>query len=494
MSENKIGKKKHSKIKIASIVVAVLVAVFLLGTLLMNVIPKGFCVGVVVDHKYYRTSMSQWERENGMYGGRLSGYRNTVVGLGGIRTFDFSYYKRADTWNAIMRKLDENCCVRDVYLGDLVVFSYDGNYVTKVYDTYNISPLTFLPTHPYACVFFISLMVAGVMYLILVRKVKKPRLLTVVLSAASVVISVVACMFFYKTDFFRTKGFIKFMYYHATPNYYRATWSCSETPGKYVYNTFNWIIVVVAGLAFWFLAYLYAKNRDNEEKSKKQKSLLTVYTVCALLVLVSYFSFCWQRASTYYEPEDSGQRVGAPVIYLYPEEETDINVKLDLDGEFTCTYPKYDDSEGWNCTALPNGMLTDEDGKEYTYLYWEADLDFTPDFSEGFCVKGEDTAEFLEEALTELGLNVSERNTFIMYWLPQMEANEYNLVSFQTSTYDNAAELNVIPEPDTVIRVNMAWYGVENYVEIEPQELASFNPSEREGFTLVEWGGEIIGE
>lgn len=57
MSENKIGKKKHSKIKIASIVVAVLVAVFLLGTLLMNVIPTGYCAGVIVRMQAYDWSL-----------------------------------------------------------------------------------------------------------------------------------------------------------------------------------------------------------------------------------------------------------------------------------------------------------------------------------------------------------------------------------------------------------------------------------------------------
>ena len=491
MSENKIGKKKHSKIKIASIVVAVLVAVFLLGTLLMNVIPKGFCVGVIVNMQKYKTKKDVYENVYGIDIERESfcttlKYRLTVVGLGGIKTVDSDNSEELDTWNAIMRRIDKYCTRHEIQSGDLIVLSYDGNNVTKIYTAYSLRPLTFLPTHPYASVFFMLLIVAVVLYLILVRKVEKPRLLTIVLFSASVVIGVAVCLYFYKIGFFwKNDGWRIFIQFFGSTHYYNA-----DT--EYIYNRFNWIVMGVAEAGFWFLAYLYAKNRDNEEKSKKRKFLLTVYTVCALVVLCSYFSFCWKKVITY--DDHFYEHALAPVIYLYPEEETDINVKLDLDGEFTCTYPKYDDSEGWNCTALPNGMLTDEDGKEYTYLYWEADLDFTPDFSEGFCVKGEDTAEFLEEALTELGLNVSERNTFIMYWLPQMEANEYNLVSFQTSTYDNAAELNVIPEPDTVIRVNMAWYGVENYVEIEPQELASINPSEREGFTLVEWGGEIIGE
>ena len=38
-----------------------------------------------------------------------------------------------------------------------------------------------------------------------------------------------------------------------------------------------------------------------------------------------------------------------PVIYLYPEQETDVRVTLDLAGELTCAYPAYGD--GWSVRA-----------------------------------------------------------------------------------------------------------------------------------------------
>ena len=50
-----------------------------------------------------------------------------------------------------------------------------------------------------------------------------------------------------------------------------------------------------------------------------------------------------------------------PVIYLYPEQETDVRVTLDLAGELTCAYPAYGD--GWSVRAAPDGTLTDEDGQ-----------------------------------------------------------------------------------------------------------------------------------
>lgn len=173
-----------------------------------------------------------------------------------------------------------------------------------------------------------------------------------------------------------------------------------------------------------------------------------------------------------------------PVIYLYPEQEKEVSVRLDYDGKLTCTYPEYDN--GWHVTAAPDGRITDENGQEYNYLYWEGETEQEYDFSEGFCVAGEDTAEFLEDALDRLGLTRREANEFIVYWLPRMEQNEYNLISFQSEAYTDHARLSIQPEPDTVIRVFMAYKPVENEQEIPEQTLAA---PERSGFTVVEWGG-----
>ena len=173
-----------------------------------------------------------------------------------------------------------------------------------------------------------------------------------------------------------------------------------------------------------------------------------------------------------------------PVIYLYPEEPTDVTVKLDYAGALTCTYPAY--GSGWSVTAHPDGTLVDEKGQSYSYLYWEGSSVDCADFSTGFCVPGADTAVFLEEALVALGLTRREANEFIVYWLPLMEDNAYNLISFQTDAYTDIARLDVSPAPDTVIRVFMAWKALDQPVEIPEQEL---NAPDRTGFVLVEWGG-----
>ena len=177
-----------------------------------------------------------------------------------------------------------------------------------------------------------------------------------------------------------------------------------------------------------------------------------------------------------------------PVIYLYPEKETKVSVRLQLNGELTCTYPSYGD--GWSVVAQPDGTLKDTKGKLYNYLYWEGKTYANYDFSTGFCVKGEETAEFLEVALEKLGLNRKEANEFIVYWLPMMQENPYNIISFQTDAYTESAKLDVKPKPDTTIRVYMAWKASDKKIEMKEQKLEAPN---RIGFTVVEWGGtEVI--
>ena len=213
----------------------------------------------------------------------------------------------------------------------------------------------------------------------------------------------------------------------------------------------------------------------------KRKLLLAILAVLGVVCIcaVLFFSFL---------EEDCFAQTGAkPVIYLYPREETNVDVTLDYDGHLTCTYPKY--TGGWSVTARPDGTLTDGAGQSYNYLYWEGEDRNEYDFSRGFCVAGADSAAFLEDALARLGLTRREANEFIVFWLPQLEENPYNLIAFQTDAYTDHARLTVPPEPDTVLRVFMAWKPLDAPVEIEAQPLTA--PT-REGFTLVEWGGSQV--
>ena len=177
-----------------------------------------------------------------------------------------------------------------------------------------------------------------------------------------------------------------------------------------------------------------------------------------------------------------------PVIYLYPERPTDVTVTLSYNGKLRSTYPKYDG--GWSVTAHPDGKIINHaDGLEYSYLFWDGDSPMKFDFSSGFVVKGEDTAAFLREKLSYMGLEPREYNEFIVYWMPLMEKNNYNLIAFQNEAYTENAALRVTPEPDSLLRVFMAYKPLLYPIDIPPQELVPF---ERKGFTVIEWGGSEV--
>lgn len=174
-----------------------------------------------------------------------------------------------------------------------------------------------------------------------------------------------------------------------------------------------------------------------------------------------------------------------PVIYLYPEKPTDVTVKVDYKGEFSYTYPAY--NGGWQVTAYPDGRLVNkEDGGEYYYLFWEGNANARWRFDEGFVVKGSETEQFLRSTLSSLGLTPREYNDFIVYWLPQMQHNPYNLVTFATDEYEALAPLTVTPAPDSILRVHMVYKPLEKPIELPEQKLTPFV---RKGFTVVEWGG-----
>ena len=181
-----------------------------------------------------------------------------------------------------------------------------------------------------------------------------------------------------------------------------------------------------------------------------------------------------------------------PVIYLYPTSTEKVGVKLYVANGFSRTIPSYSNQTGWQIEAQPNGTLTNlADGKTYPYLFWEGKPNrIMFDMTKGFAVPGKDTKNFLQKQLTSMGLNQNETSAFISFWLPQMEHNPYNLIHFAGSEYTNTAKLAITPQPNSLLRIFMAYKPLQNPVLVSPQSFPIFH---RDGFTVVEWGGELIG-
>lgn len=221
------------------------------------------------------------------------------------------------------------------------------------------------------------------------------------------------------------------------------------------------------------------RNDYKNKLNKKMQILRWLVIISVIVSIVVLYTMATQ-------PMDS---VDKPVIYLYPEQETEVEVKVTYPEKLTCTYPKYEES--WKVLATPSGDLTDlETGRSLYCLYYEAEETIETSKDEGFIVKREDTISFLEEKLEILGLTERESNEFIIYWLPKLEASPYNFIRFQTIEEINEnMPLEITPTPDTVIRVMMEYKALDEYKEIKEQYLTT---PIREGFTVVEWGGTEI--
>ena len=252
------------------------------------------------------------------------------------------------------------------------------------------------------------------------------------------------------------------------------------------------------------------KNYENIEKVKPSKRKKRVKRILIVLWLIVWFWLLWLLGvflyMTYgdipwkcydnpdYDPNapkysPNSQEVYCmhkPIIYLYPTEETQVNVTLWTPENLLHTYPKYNSEKWWNVIVQPNGDLEDEDTWRKLYaLYREWKSDNETNFDEWFVVAWEDIIPFLEEKLAILWLNEREAEEFIVYWLPQMENNEWNLIRFESIEEQNEnMPLNITPTPDTVIRVMMDWKAIDEPIDIPEQQLTT---PERNGFTVVEW-------
>lgn len=229
-----------------------------------------------------------------------------------------------------------------------------------------------------------------------------------------------------------------------------------------------------------------------------------------------FFKDYWQRwvAVGEYDIQLPGG-CGKPVIYLYPQKTTQVSVKFNVPVQFTTDIPKYDDS--WQILAKPNGSLQNlksnqstcsqidftKKGSEYAkkacltnnypYLYWAGNIysQKYPEITKGWIVSKNDLGGFLQNKLSEIGLNSNEKNDFIDYWLPDMLSKNspyYRLSFLQTNELNSLFPMTVDPKPDTIFRIFLDYLPLSQKPtqEILPQSL---NKLIRNGFTLVEWGG-----
>lgn len=182
-----------------------------------------------------------------------------------------------------------------------------------------------------------------------------------------------------------------------------------------------------------------------------------------------------------------------PVIYIYPISDQFTKINHEYLGEITFTYPEY--GNGWRVLAKPDGTLLNLiDSTIHRYLFWEgiAHASFNKiQRTEGFIVKSRDIISFLEKTLKKLGLNAIESNDFITFWAPRMMIKDRSFIHFLINdNIRNTSLLQITPKPETLIRVFMEYSHEIPTTPIKEQDLPTL---QREGYTVIEWGGTELG-
>ncbi len=239
----------------------------------------------------------------------------------------------------------------------------------------------------------------------------------------------------------------------------------------------------------WILRDLYnTASQTWYDPDIKKLTLEQFAAVNPIVFYVDPFDRLIEMINMKYGPQ---VECGKPVIYLYPQSKTTIDVRLEPQGGFSFTEPAY--RNGWTVEAAPNGELRNlADGKTYPYLFWEGRGGQYASPDQGFVVAKSEVHSFLVASLAKLGLNDKETADFVEFWEPRMQSSPYYVVSFfGKSEMDRLAPLTISPRPDTVIRILMDYRPIASPVTIAPQRLSA--PA-RNGFTVVEWGGVLRGK
>lgn len=201
------------------------------------------------------------------------------------------------------------------------------------------------------------------------------------------------------------------------------------------------------------------------------------------------------RGQLYYW--DGKQKVPAnvnaykPNIYIYSSESQKVTVEFDYPQLLTVTIPEYKDS--WTVTTGENGMLTDEEGNAYRYLFYESDTTkslFQTD--SGYRISADQRAQTFDRLLMDMGFTKQEREDFIEFWNEKLpEGVDYVMYPQSTDIVDLAMPVRISPAPESIERIWFVFLTDEGQEVKNPEEIVLVR---EDSYSVVEWGGLIFDE
>jgi hypothetical protein len=171
-------------------------------------------------------------------------------------------------------------------------------------------------------------------------------------------------------------------------------------------------------------------------------------------------------------------------------------MSINTSANISFTYPALDNK--WQMTIASNGLLIYSNNKQYPYLFWEGEMENlnyarTDEKIEGSIVTKENVTSFLEEKLTQLGLNATEQTDFITFWSPLIMQNEKSYIQLLVDdAYDVVSTMDITPAPDNIRRVYILFSDAKEIDASFIDSEKNYKSFDRSGFTIVEWGGTEI--
>jgi hypothetical protein len=186
------------------------------------------------------------------------------------------------------------------------------------------------------------------------------------------------------------------------------------------------------------------------------------------------------------DPNALGIPVLKPNIYLYPSKTLQVNVVFSNPHCVTTSIPDYPADKGWLVQAAPNGKINDI----FDYLFYEASINkafFQKNIA--WVVHADTRKTDFEKILNLYGFNNKEKADFIEFWTKKLDVSkDYQVYPQETFIINQAMPVTINPQPQSISRI---WfYFIEKSQEQVP-EPGSTEKINRNGFTVVEWGGMV---
>ena len=172
-----------------------------------------------------------------------------------------------------------------------------------------------------------------------------------------------------------------------------------------------------------------------------------------------------------------------PNIYIYPDEQIQLSVKLNfpMGGEIVTSIPDY--GTGWNVMIDTTGLINNT----YSYLFYESTQPDVWQRNDGWVIETDKLESFFRQNMIDYGFKGREIDDFIEYWIPRLTTYPlYSIYPQKKSIIDNVVRLDFSKQPENILRL---FYVIKGCNQLQDKvSNPAIDSFKREGYFVTEWG------